>query len=81
MDARAEPAPRAAAAPGWRTVLRPFARAAAIAGRDNFALIGTLIYVVLLLTAIFADQIATHDPREILYSGRFRIARNLPPSW
>lgn len=62
-------------------LLRPFARAAAIAARDNFALVGTLIYLALLLTAIFADAIATHDPREILYAANFRIARNLQPSW
>jgi len=82
MDARADgllaPPPRA---PGWRAALRPFARIAALMGRDGFALVGTLIYLVLIVVAIFADQIATHDPREILYSGRFRIARNLPPSW
>ncbi len=82
MDARADgllaPPPRA---PGWRSVLRPLGRIASLMGRDGFALVGTLIYLLLILVAIFADQIATHDPREILYSGRFRIARNLPPSW
>jgi len=75
MAARAEPAP------AWRAALVPVARFAALTARDRFALVGVLIYVILLLTAVFADQIATHDPREILYSGRFRIARNLPPSW
>jgi peptide/nickel transport system permease protein len=65
----------------WRGVLNPIARFARVTARDRFALIGTLIYLALILIAIFADQIATHDPREILYSGRFRIARNLPPSW
>lgn len=71
-------AARAEAVPAWRIALRPVARAAAIAARDPFALAGTLIYVVLILTAVFADQIATHNPREILYAGS-RLARNLPP--
>ena len=78
MDARVSPLTEPPSA--WRGVLRPFARAASIAARDRFALIGTLIYVLLILTAIFADQIATHSPREILFNGS-RIARNLPPSW
>jgi peptide/nickel transport system permease protein len=82
MDARADgllPAPPRA--PAWRSVLRPVAAAGSLMARDPFALVGTLIYALLILVAIFADQIATHDPREILYSGRFRIARNLPMSW
>jgi peptide/nickel transport system permease protein len=79
MDARVEAAPPGL--PAWRNALRPVARLARIASRDWFALVGTLIYLLLVFVAIFADQIATHDPREILYSGRFRIARNLPMSW
>jgi peptide/nickel transport system permease protein len=82
MDARADGLPPAPPrAPAWKAALRPVARAFSLMGRDGFALVGTLIYLLLILVAIFADQIATHDPREILYSGRFRIARNLPPSW
>jgi peptide/nickel transport system permease protein len=80
MAARADAA-APAAVPAWRAALRPVARLARIAARDRFALVGTLIYLALVLVAVFADQIATHDPREILYSGRFRIARNLPMSW
>jgi peptide/nickel transport system permease protein len=76
MAVRAEAAPT----PLWRVLLRPVARAAEIAARDRFALAGLLIYALLILAAIFADQIATHAPREILYAGN-RIARNLPPSW
>jgi peptide/nickel transport system permease protein len=82
MDARAERAIVAAARPpAWRAALRPVRRVLRIAARDWFALVGTLIYVGLILVAIFADRIATHDPSEILYTGRFRIARNLPMSW
>jgi peptide/nickel transport system permease protein len=71
MAAAAEAAPTAA---GLRRVLE-------VTARDPFALTGLLIYAVLILTAVFADQIATHNPREILYSASFRIARNLPPGW
>jgi peptide/nickel transport system permease protein len=83
MDARADtlPPPVAAPAPWWRVALRPFSRAVDIAGRDRFALAGTLIYLALLLVALFADQIATHSPREILYTPSMRLARNLPPGW
>jgi len=80
MDARPEALAAPPAAPFWQTALRPVGRALSIAGRDRFALAGTLIYVLLILTAIFADQIATTNPREILYAGS-RIARNLPPGW
>jgi peptide/nickel transport system permease protein len=70
----------AAETPALARLLRPVRRAVAIAARDRFALVGTLIYLALLLTAVFADQIATHDPREILFGANSRIARNLPPS-
>jgi peptide/nickel transport system permease protein len=59
----------------------PVRRALSLATRDNFALAGTLIYLVLILVAIFADQIATHDPTQILYGARGRLARNLPISF
>jgi peptide/nickel transport system permease protein len=70
-----------APAPRWRGVLVPLRRVAATAARDRFALAGTLIYLVLVMAAILANQIATHDPREILYTADFRIARSLPPGW
>jgi peptide/nickel transport system permease protein len=82
MDARADGLTlRARPASAWRAALRPLAQFLRVTARDPFALVGVLIYLALILVAIFADQIATHDPREILYSGRFRIARNLPMSW
>ncbi|PWS37427.1 ABC transporter permease [Falsiroseomonas bella] len=65
----------------WRTASGQIGRVLRIASRDWFALAGTLIYLALILVAIFADRIATHDPSEILYTGRYRIARNLPMSW
>ena len=45
-----------------------------------FALVGIGIYALFVVLAIFADQIATHDPRQILFSGAYRVARYLPPS-
>ena len=44
-----------------------------------FAVAGLLIYLVFVLVAVFADAIATHDPRQILFTGAYRVARYLPP--
>jgi peptide/nickel transport system permease protein len=44
-----------------------------------FALAGVAIYLAFILVAVFADQIATHDPTQILFNGR-RLARYMPPS-
>lgn len=46
---------------------------------DFFALLGLLVYGVFLVTAIFADQIATHDPTEILYTPQYDLAADLRP--
>lgn len=46
---------------------------------DRLALAGMIIYVVTFLVAIFANQIATHDPHEILFTADGRMAANLPP--
>jgi peptide/nickel transport system permease protein len=67
-------APEAAPRPGT------LARAWRLATGDGFALAGTLIYLGLILVALFADQLATHDPTQIIFVGRGRIARNLPIS-
>ncbi|UFN48920.1 ABC transporter permease [Roseomonas sp. OT10] len=45
-----------------------------------FALVGLAIYATFILVAVFADLIATHDPRQIMFSGAYRVARYLPPS-
>jgi peptide/nickel transport system permease protein len=45
-----------------------------------FAIAGFVIYLSFILLAVFAEQIATHDPRQILFSGAYRVARYLPPS-
>jgi peptide/nickel transport system permease protein len=60
--------------------LSPARRMLRLATRDRFALVGTLIYLTLVLVALFADQLVTHDPTQILYGARGRLARNLPIS-
>jgi len=44
---------------------------------DPFAILGLSIYTVFLLVAIFADQLATHDPTEILYTTDYDLAADL----
>ena len=46
---------------------------------EPFAAVGAAIYVVILLMALFASQLAPYDPRAILREGH-RIARYLPIS-
>jgi peptide/nickel transport system permease protein len=46
---------------------------------EPFAFVGAAIYALIVVTAIFADKLAPHDPREILRAGR-RVARYLPIS-
>ncbi|MEO1104198.1 MAG: ABC transporter permease [Pseudomonadota bacterium] len=52
----------------------------ALPTRDPFAIAGLVIYIAFALVAIFADQLATHDPLEILFAEDFKLARSLPPS-
>ncbi len=46
---------------------------------DPFAIVGLVIYAVFLLVAIFADQLATHDPLEILFDKDYQLASDLRP--
>ncbi len=46
---------------------------------DPFALIGFVIYFGFVLLAIFAGQLATHDPNEILFDANFNLASDLAP--
>jgi peptide/nickel transport system permease protein len=46
---------------------------------DPFAVVGVILYVAVALVAIFADQLATHDPLEILFLPDGRLAASLPP--
>ncbi len=47
--------------------------------RDPFAVVGLGIYLVLVIVAVFADQLMTHDPGEILFRANGRVASNQPP--
>lgn len=64
---------------GRKARLAAFGRAFDLVRRDPFATAGILIYVVFLFVAIFADQLATHDPTRILYRPNGRVASNIPP--
>lgn len=48
--------------------------------RDPLTIAGVLIYLVLILVAIFADRLSTHDPTEILFQANGRVAANRPMS-
>jgi peptide/nickel transport system permease protein len=62
-----------------RTLGAVFARLGTLVGRDPFAIAGIVIYLLFVLVAVFADQIATHDPLQILFQANGRLARNLKP--
>src|SRR3712207_6585282 len=47
--------------------------------RDPYTVVGLCIYLVFVLVAVFADQLATHDPTEILFRANGRVASNRPP--
>jgi peptide/nickel transport system permease protein len=46
--------------------------------RDPFSVAAVLIYLLLVLVAIFADQLMTHDPTQILFRANGRVASNQP---
>ncbi|MGF1476115.1 MAG: ABC transporter permease [Geminicoccaceae bacterium] len=46
---------------------------------DPFAIAGLVIYAVFILVAIFADQLATHDPTEILFTESYDLASDRRP--
>lgn len=56
---------------GLRAVLRQ-------AVRDPYAMTGLLIYAAFVLVAAFADQLAPHDPTEILFTDAGNLAASLP---
>ncbi len=56
------------------------ARLMSLTRQDPFALSGVLIYFFFACVAIFATQIATHDPLEILFLPNGKIAANQTPS-
>jgi peptide/nickel transport system permease protein len=46
--------------------------------RDPFAVAGLAIYVLLVIVAVFADQLMTQDPMQILFRANGRVASNQP---
>ena len=76
MPATASPAPVRG---GRKAKLAAIGRAFDLVRRDPFATAGILIYLVFLFVAVFADQLATHDPNQILYRPNGRVASNNPP--
>src|SRR6266702_7929102 len=77
MAERAEPALPAPA--GW-PLLAVLRRMASMPLRDPFAFTGLLIYVLFVLVALFADQLAPLDPMEILFTKAGKLAANVAPS-
>src|SRR4051812_18637509 len=74
VEAERSPAPSAASG-----AARRLTRLLAIPGRDPYALAGIAIYVVFLFVAIFVQQLAPHDPLEILFRANGRVAANMRP--
>ncbi|MCP4316268.1 MAG: ABC transporter permease [Hyphomicrobiales bacterium] len=46
---------------------------------DPFAVVGLIIYAIFIAMAIFADQLATHDPLEILFTSDYQLAADRRP--
>lgn len=72
------PSDTAITSPRFGLVGRLFARLHLPLG-DPFAIAGLVIYAFFVLIAIFADQIATHDPTEILFTAEYDLAADLRP--
>ena len=64
----------------WRLFLGSLSGAGAVVLRDPYALIGTSVYLVFVLIAIFADRLAPYDPLEILFTPDGNLAADLTPS-
>src|ERR1700760_369165 len=48
--------------------------------RDPFAFAGIVIYLLFVVVALTADQLAPVDPMEILFTKAGKVAANTPPS-
>src|ERR1700759_3292819 len=77
MVERAEPAPPVRPASTLWPVLR---RMVAMPLRDPFAFAGIVIYLLFVVVALTADQLAPVDPMEILFTKAGKVAANMPPS-
>ncbi|MEM7521403.1 MAG: ABC transporter permease [Pseudomonadota bacterium] len=74
-DVAAKPPAR----PGWMPRLRRTVGSLRLPLHDPLAIVGLAIYVLFVLIAVFAPNIATHDPNEILFTSEFALAADLPP--
>ena len=63
-----------------RRIAAALRRLATMPARDPFACAGLLIYLVFVLVALFADQLASNPPLEIVFTRSGRLAANLAPS-
>jgi peptide/nickel transport system permease protein len=63
--------PDAAALPRARRIRLPL--------NDPFAVVGLVIYAAFILVAIFADQLATHNPTDILFTPTYELASDRRP--
>lgn len=63
----------------WRLFLNSLAGVGELLRSDPYALIGTTIYAIFILVAIFAPQLATHDPLEILFTPDGNLAADIKP--
>lgn len=70
---------RPAAAPRRAGVLRRTLGAVRLPLHDPLAVFGLAIYGAFILLAVFAPQIATHDPGEILFTSDYQLAADLRP--
>lgn len=48
--------------------------------KDPYALIGIIIYLIFILVGVFADQLATRDPQEILFTPEGMLASDIRPN-
>src|SRR5215813_5924321 len=76
MAERAEPVLPAQSGSSLLPVLR---RMATMPLRDPFAFTGLLIYLLFVLVALFADQLAPVDPMEILFTKAGKVEANVAP--
>lgn len=73
------PSDATATAPLRFGLIGRFVRGIHLPLNDPFAIVGIAIYAVFILVAIFADQIAPHDPTEILYTPDYDLAADRRP--
>jgi len=61
------------------TAAPPRARRFRLPLNDPFAVVGLAIYAAFILVAIFADQLATHNPTDILFTESYDLASDRRP--